>query len=70
MDKRKKRTNNPISKSRVENLVDWKSGETEEEDTYPGENEDLRKVRESIMSEFLGTKKTNFRQRKGEKTKC
>ena len=54
MDKEKKRINNPISKSIVENLIDWKCEETEEEETYPGGNDDLKKVRESIMSDFLG----------------
>ena len=54
LDEGKKRSKKPISKNRLENLVNWKSEETEEEATYSGENEDLRNIRESIMLDLLG----------------
>ena len=54
LDEVKKRPKKPISKNKLENLVNWKSEEKEEEATYSGENEDLRNIRESIMLDLLG----------------
>ena len=43
-----------ISRRSIDNLFQWKIEETPEEETYPGENEDLKKIRDSKISDLLG----------------
>ena len=43
-----------ILRRRIDNILAWKSEEKEEKSSYPGENEDLKRIRESIRSDLLG----------------
>ena len=54
LEEGKKRSKKPISRNRLENLVNWENEEKEEEATFSGENKDLRNIRESIMLDLLG----------------
>ena len=55
MDKGKesRRSRKTISRKIIDNLFSWNE-EKEEKESYPGENEDLKRIRESIRSDLLG----------------
>ena len=55
--------------SRIDNLFEWKREVRPEEETYPGENEDLKKIKDSIKSDPQGIYKEREKEEEEERKK-